>query len=177
MPSSVSSETSISPLHQHNPRTTSQSARPTPARLTHVINRLAVVYAAVLLKRRETALAADPKFHSPVDDWLSQQFQPFAKTWFELVRTAFVVALLNYVGTKSNSTVVALLALFTYLLFGAYCISFVILSQRPTRSTASNRYVRWSLDGLGLLITGIGLYYWSDIIAKVMDQIMKVQFK
>ncbi|TFV69422.1 hypothetical protein E4K64_33360 [Bradyrhizobium frederickii] len=122
-------------------------------------------------------MSEQPKVHSPVDDWITQKFQPFAKTWFELIRTAFVVALFNYIGTKSNSSVVSLLALFTYILFGVYCITFVILSTPPHRSTASNKYARWTVDALSLLVTGVGLYYWSNIVTKVLDQIMTVQFK
>lgn len=122
-------------------------------------------------------MSEQPKFHSPVDDWLIQKFQPFAKTWFELVRTAFVVALFNYIGTKSGSSTVQLIALFTYILFGVYCISFVILSTPPSRSTASNKFVRWIVDAGGVLVTGVGLYYWSNIITKVLDEIAKVQFK
>ncbi len=46
----------------------------------------------------------EPKYYSRFDGWLVEKFQPFAKLWFELIRTAFVVALFNYVAVKSGSS-------------------------------------------------------------------------
>jgi hypothetical protein len=122
-------------------------------------------------------MSEDPKYHSPVDVWLAEKFQPFAKIWFEFIRNAFVVALFNYVATKSDSNIVKLFASFTYLLFGLYGLSYIILSHPPIRSSAKNKYVRLGFEVFGFAFAGVAFWYWSDIFQRVIDQIAKVQFK
>jgi hypothetical protein len=81
---------------------------------------------------------------------MGEKMRPFAKTWFEIVRTMFVVALLSYVASKSDYLVLKLFAFFTYLFFGVYCMSFIVETMPVTNSKASNRL-------------------------KIVDEVMKVQ--
>lgn len=120
---------------------------------------------------------SEVKYHSPVDDWLKQKFQPFAKIWFEIVRNAFVVALLNYVASKANNGTLSLLASFTFILFGCYCLSFIVLAQPIGPSTAKNKYLRWFFGALTVVVSAVTIYYWSNLIVKVIDQLVKAQLK
>jgi hypothetical protein len=111
------------------------------------------------------------------DRWLVEKFQPFAKTWFELIRTAFVVALFDYIASKSDSNIVKLFALFTYVLFAYYCLTYIILSHPPIRSTAKNSYLRLTYDAFGFIALVILFWYFGEVFQSVIDGLIKAQFK
>lgn len=122
-------------------------------------------------------MAEFEKPRNRLDSWIIDKFRPFAKSWFEIIRNAFVVALLNYVASRSESNPLKLFAFFTYIIFICYCMSFILLSQEPSRSSRKNKYLRWAEDIFWSLVAGVFSWYWIDVIIKAIDQLTKVQFK
>jgi hypothetical protein len=109
------------------------------------------------------------------DRWMGEKMRPFAKIWFEIVRNLFVVALLSYVANKSDYSILKLFAFFTYVLFGLYCMSFVVESMPVTNSKAPNVVVRWGVNLVGTAFFVTTFYIWSNVIIKVLDEVMKLQ--
>src|ERR1700724_2720218 len=103
-----------------------------------------------------------------VDAWIIDKFRPFARAWMEIVRNALVVGLLIFLARKSNSVLLGLLSLFTTLVFAYYCLSYILLQTPPYKSTATNRFMRWTLNVGSLALLGIGIWYWSDLISQVL---------
>ena len=93
----------------------------------------------------ENRLVSDDK-RNKVDAWIIDKFRPFAKAWMEVVRNALVVGLFIFLARKSNSNFLLLLSFFTAIIFAFYCLSFLLLSMPPYKSTAPNRFVRLALN-------------------------------
>ncbi len=108
------------------------------------------------------------------DRWMGETLRPFAKTWFEVLRNLFVVALLGYVANKSTYSTLKLLSFFTTGLFWLYAISY-ITQILPVNSKATNPYVRWMMN-LVIWAFFMGTYYsWTNIIFTSLDEISKSQ--
>lgn len=122
-------------------------------------------------------MAMDEDKPNKVDAWIIDKFRPFVKGWMEIVRNALVVGVLIFFARKSNSVLLSLLALFTTVLFGLYCLSYVMLQSPPYRSQASNRYARWALNTGSFILIGLILWAWADLINKVLFQLADVQIK
>ena len=112
-----------------------------------------------------------------VDAWIIDTFRPFAKTWLEIVRNAFVVGFLIFVAKKSHSTFVSVISICTILIFMAYCLSFILLSIPPYRSTAPNRFFRWALNLGAIVFLGLIARTWSDALSKVLFELAELQVK
>ena len=105
----------------------------------------------------------------------AKRWRPFAKVWFEVVRNLFVVALLSYVASKSDYWFLKAFSFVTTVLFGFYCMSFVIQAMPVTNSKASNVFVRRAANLLGSAMFVFTFYIWSHVLMKVFDEVTKIQ--
>jgi hypothetical protein len=115
--------------------------------------------------------------NNKIDDWIINKFRPFAKAWMEIVRNALVVGVVLFVGRKSHSSTLSLFAYFTFLVFGLHCLSFVLLSTPPFKSTANNKIVRWIINTVSFLFVAGCLWFWSDLISKMLFELAELQTK
>lgn len=115
-----------------------------------------------------------PSYPSGFDQWVITKFRPFAKLWFEFIEALLVVSLFVYLGRKSNNPYVVALSGFTYLLFIAYCLSYVQL-WLPIRSHASYRPYRIILNVVIALLTAFVIWRWSNIFPDIMESLINLQ--
>jgi hypothetical protein len=112
-----------------------------------------------------------------IDAWIIDKFRPFSKTWLEIARNALVVGLLIFIARKSNSGMLMLLSFFTTMVFSLYCLSYVLLSIPPYRSTAINRLVRIGLNVGSFAILSFVIWRWGNLISKTLFQLADTQVK
>jgi hypothetical protein len=113
-------------------------------------------------------------YESGFDKWVVMRFRPFAKAWFEFIRTLLVVSVFVYIGRKSNNFYIVLLSSFTYLLFFAYCYSFASLSL-PIHSKAKYIPDRAIVNILIFLSVGYSIWTWSRVFPEIMEKLIDLQ--
>src|SRR5437763_608499 len=115
-----------------------------------------------------------PVYQSGFDKWAITKFRPFAKAWFEFVRNLLVVSVFIVLGRRSTNLYLFLLTPFTYLLFLAYCLSYLQLAL-PITSKAQYRPDRMIMNLIILLFTGFFIWRWSEILPDMMESLINLQ--
>jgi hypothetical protein len=64
-------------------------------------------------------------FEPSPDVWAATQARAFSKWWLDLVRNLIIVGVLQFLAEKSGLWYLKAISAFTYLMFFAYCLSYV----------------------------------------------------
>lgn len=113
-------------------------------------------------------------FTTGYEKWMATSVRSFAEAWFRILRNLFIVSLLSYVDNKSTYPAMKLFSLFTSILFGVYCMTYVG-PITPMSSNSSKRYLRWAGNLLIAAFFVWMFYVWSNIVIKVIDEVTRIQ--
>ena len=113
-------------------------------------------------------------------NWFMERFVPFAKWWFDLLRSFFVVALLSYVAHKTNNGYLKALSGFSIFVFCTYVIVYLgtlFDDQFRAAWSVKNKYARWLALAVLILALSYGSYRWIEVIYSAFEDVIKYQIR
>jgi hypothetical protein len=113
-------------------------------------------------------------------NWIMDKFVPFAKWWFDMLRSFFVVALLAYVAQKTNNIYLKTLAQVSTIFFSLYIVAYLTELLTPQfRYAHSIKYrpLKWFVLGALVLFGSYYGYRWMEVITSAIEDVVKYQAK